>query len=103
VKKFAEHMVEDHAKMLQEHQTLAKSKGVALPKQPKKEHQAALKKLEALRAPSSTAPTCSRWWKTTKNLEASKDPDLKKAAEKAVAEVQKHLDMAKEIAEKKTK
>jgi putative membrane protein len=46
MKKFAQHVVQDHGKMLQEQQTLAKSKGVALPKQPEKEYQAAFKKLE---------------------------------------------------------
>ena len=37
MKKFAQHMVEDHGKMLQEQRTMAKSKGVSLPRQPKKE------------------------------------------------------------------
>jgi putative membrane protein len=36
VKKFAAHMVEDHGKMLSEQQTMAKSKGVQLPKQPRR-------------------------------------------------------------------
>jgi putative membrane protein len=46
VKKFAQYMVEDHGKMLEEQRSLAQSKGASLPKQPKKEHQSALKKLE---------------------------------------------------------
>ena len=32
VKKFAEHMVQDHGKLLQEQQSMAKTKGVSLPK-----------------------------------------------------------------------
>jgi hypothetical protein len=34
-------MVQDHSKLLQEQQSMAKAKGVSMPKQPNKEHQAA--------------------------------------------------------------
>jgi putative membrane protein len=106
VKKFAAHMVEDHGKMLSEQQTMAKSKGVELPKQPKKEHQAALKKLEG-----ATGERFDRAYmdqmvkdheKTLKLVQDAaknaKDPELKQTAEKAAPDVQKHLEMAKQIA-----
>ena len=110
VKKFAQHMVEDHGKMLQEQQTMAKSKGVSLPKQPKKEHQAALKKLQGASGAQFDRAYMDQMVKDhqkTLNLvqeaaKNAKDPQLKQAAEKAVAEVQKHLEMAKQIAEKKS-
>lgn len=52
---------------------MAKSKGASMPKQSKKEHQAAV---------------------------TTSDPQLKQAAEKAAPDVQKHLELAKQICEK---
>jgi putative membrane protein len=111
VKKFAAHMVEDHGKMLDEQQTMAKSKGVQLPKQPKKAHQAALKKLEGASGErfdraymdqmvKDHEKTLKLVQETAKN---AKDPELKQAAEKAAPEVEKHLEMAKQISDKKGK
>jgi putative membrane protein len=110
VKKFAQHMVDDHGKMLQEQQTMAKSKGVSLPKQPKKEHRSALKKLEAASGEKFDRAYMEQMVKdhekTLKLVQDAaknaKDPELKQAAQKAAPEVQKHLDMAKQIASKKS-
>jgi predicted outer membrane protein len=52
VKKFAQHMVDDHGKMVDEQQSMAKSKGVEAPKQPGKDQQAAMKKLQAAKGES---------------------------------------------------
>jgi putative membrane protein len=106
VKKFAAHMVEDHGKMLSEQQSMAKSKGVELPKQPKKEHQAALKKLEGASGERFDRAYMDQMvkdhQKTLKLVQTTaknaKDPELKQAAEKAAPEVEKHLEMAKQIA-----
>jgi len=46
VKKYGQHMVDDHSKALSENRSLAKAKGVQAPSQPAKKHQAAMKKLE---------------------------------------------------------
>ena len=108
VKKFAQHMVEDHGKMLQEQQSMAKSKSVQLPKQPKKEHQSALKKLEGMSGGEFDRAYMEQMVKdherTLKMLQDAsknaKDPELKQAAEKATPDVQKHLDMAKQLASK---
>jgi putative membrane protein len=111
VKKFAGHMVEDHGKMLQEQQTMANAKGVQLPKQPKKEHQSALKKLEGMSGETFDRAYMDQMVKdhqktlklvqeTAKN---AKDPELKQAAENAAPDVQKHLAMAKQIAGDKGK
>ena len=106
VKKFAAHMVEDHGKMLSEQHSMAKSKGVELPKQPKKEHQAALKKLEGASGERFDRAYMDQMvkdhQKTLKLVQATaknaKDPQLKQAAEKAAPDVEKHLEMAKQIA-----
>jgi putative membrane protein len=111
VKKFAEHMVEDHGKLLQEQRAMGKAKGVSLPKQPKKEHQSALKKLKSASGEAFDRAYMEQMVKdhekTLKLLqEASKnakDGALKQAAEKAAPEVEKHLQMAKQIVEKTSK
>jgi putative membrane protein len=111
VKKYASHMVEDHGKMLEEQQTLAQAKGVQLPKQPKKEHQSALKKLEGMSGQEFDRAYMEQMVKdhektlklvreTSKN---AKDPELKQVAEKAAPDVEKHLAMAKQIAGDKGK
>ena len=108
VKKFAQHMIDDHGKMLQEQQSMAKSKGAQLPKQPKKEHQSALKKLEGTSGAEFDRAYMEQMVKdhekTLKMLQdasqKAKDPELRQAAEKATPDVQKHLDMAKQLASK---
>jgi putative membrane protein len=110
VKKFAQHMVDDHGKMLKEQQTLAKSKGVSMPKQPKKEDQSALKKLEGASGGEFDRAYMEQMVKDHEKAlklaqdaaKNAKDRELKQAAEKAVPEIQKHLDMAKQIAAKKS-
>jgi putative membrane protein len=79
VKKFAQHMVDDHGKHLDELRTMAKSKKMKLPTAPDKKHQDALKLVQG----------------TAKN---AKDADLKADAEKTAKVIQQHLDEAKKIA-----
>jgi len=108
VKKFAQHMVEDHGKMLEEQRAMAKSKGVSFPRAPKKDQQSALKKLEGASGEKFDRAYMEQMVKDhEKALKLAqdaagkaKDAELKQAAEKATPEVQKHLDMAKEIAAK---
>jgi uncharacterized protein (DUF305 family) len=86
------------------------SKSVSLPKQPKKEQQSALKKLEGASGSEFDRAYMQQMVEdhekalklvqdTAKN---AKDAELKQAAEKAAPEVQKHFDMAKQIAGKKS-
>ena len=75
VKKFAQHMVDDHGKHIEEVRSLAKSKGVQVPSAPDRKHQDAMKKLEE-----------------------AKDGELKAAAQKAAPVIEKHLEEAKTIA-----
>jgi len=106
VKKFAQHMVDDHGKALSENRSLAKSKGVQLPSAPAKKHQDAAKKLEQA---SGVEFDKAFMQQMVKDHEAAlklhqdaaknaKDKDLKAAAEKAVPVIQKHLEMAKSTA-----
>jgi putative membrane protein len=110
VKKFAAHMVEDHGKMLEEQRSMAKSKGAQLPAQPKNEHQSALKKLDGASGEQFDRAYMDQMVKdhektlklVQETASKAKDPDLKQAAEKAAPEVQKHLELAKQIAGKKS-
>ena len=108
VKKFAQHMVEDHGRMLEEQRAMGKSKRVSLPGASKKDQQSVLKKLESASGEKFDRAYMEQMVKDHEKAlklaqDASrnaKDTDLKQAAEKATPEVQKHLDMAKEIAAK---
>ena len=106
VKKYGQHMVDDHGKHLGELRTMAKSKGVQLPSAPAKKHQDALKKLEAASGEEFDKRFMTQMVKdhedalklvqaTAKN---AKDPELKADAEKTAPKIQEHLEMAKKIA-----
>lgn len=109
VKTFAQHMVEDHGKMLEEQQVMAKAKGVSLPKEPAKAEKSALKKLQSASGAQFDRSYMQQMVKDHEKAlklvqdtaKSAKDPELKQAAEKAAPEVQKHLEMAKEIVGKK--
>ena len=109
VKKFAQHMVEDHGKRLKEQETMAQSKGVSLPKEPGKAEKSALKKLQSASGEQFDRSYMQQMVKDHEKAlklvqdtaKSAKDPELKQAAEQAAPEVEKHLEMAKEIAGKK--
>ncbi len=105
VKKFAQHMVEDHGQMLEEQQQMAKTKNVEVPKQPKKDSQAAMKKLEGMSGEKFDQAFMDQMVKDhEKSLKLAqdasknaKDPQVKQAAEKATPKIQEHLKMARQI------
>jgi putative membrane protein len=106
VKKFAQHMVDDHGKQLSEARDLAKKKNMQLPAQPMKKHQDAMKKLEQASGAQFDKAFMQQMVKDHQEAlklaqnaaKKAKDEDLKAAAEKAVPVIQNHLDMAKKIA-----
>lgn len=108
VKKFAQHMVDDHGKMLQEVQQLAQSKGVDLPKSPNAAQQAAMKKLESTSSDKFDSAYMQQMVKdhraTAEKVQGisrnSKDKDIKAAAEKALPDIKEHLQMAQSLAGK---
>jgi putative membrane protein len=106
VKKFAQHMVDDHGKHLSEARSMAKTKGVQLPSAPAKKHQQAMKKLESASGAEFDKVFMQQMVKdhedalklvqnTAKN---AKDPQLKADAEKTAPVIEKHLEEAKRIA-----
>ena len=105
VKKFAQHMVDDHGRMLDEVQQLAQSKGVKLPDGVGVKDKAQEKKLEMTSADKFDKDYMAAMVKDhqsdLKELQKisknAKDPDLRAAADKAMATVKQHFDMAKQI------
>jgi len=106
VKKFAQHMVDDHGKQLSEARDLAKKKNMQLPSQPMTKHQDAMKKLKEASGQRFDKVFMQQMVKDHEDAlklaqdaaKNAKDPELKAAAEKAVPVIQNHLKMAKEIA-----
>lgn len=106
VKTFAQQMIDDHTKAMQQLQQTAQAKGVELPTEPDKKHKAAAKTLSALtgdafdRAYMKQAGTADHK-NTHKLLErASKkgtDSELKTLAEQTMPTVHQHLEMAQKI------
>jgi putative membrane protein len=105
VKKFGARMVQDHGKMLEEKQQLAQTKGVKLPDNPGKKHEAEAKKLQAVSGAAFDRQYMSAMVKdheedlkvVQKTAKDAKDPDLKAAAQKAEPIITDHLQMAKQI------
>lgn len=105
VKKFAQHMVEDHGQMLDEQQSIAQAKNIEMPKQPKKEHRSALKKLQGASGEKFDQAYMDQMVKdhdkalklTREAAKNAKDPQVRQAAEKAVPKIEEHLKMARQI------
>jgi putative membrane protein len=106
VQSYAKQMIDDHSKAENELQQLAQTKGVTLPAEPDKKHQAAAKKLSALsgdafdRAYMKQAGiqdhTDARKLLMRVKDKAT-DADVKAAADKMLPTVEQHLKMAKEM------
>jgi putative membrane protein len=105
VKKFAQHMVDDHGKQLAEVKQMAQSKEVTLPAAPKAKHQSAMKKLQGMSGAEFDRAYMSQMVKdhgetltlVQKTANQSKDNQLKAAARKAEPEIRAHLDMAQKL------
>jgi putative membrane protein len=108
VKKFAQHMVDEHSKMVDEGGKLAKSKGVEPPSGPDRKHQDALKKLEGLSGDKFDREFMAQMVKdhndalklVKETAKDAKDSDLKAMAQKAAPKVEEHLKMAQQISGK---
>lgn len=105
VKEFAQHMVEDHGKALEEMQAMAQSKNAKLPDEPSRRHQSATKKLEGLSGAEFDRQYMAQMVKDHQDAlkearraaKEAKDPELKAAAQKAAQDIQQHLDKAKSL------
>ena len=89
---------------------MAASSGAQLPKQPSKEHRSALKKLQGASGEQFDRAYVDQMVKDHEKAlrlvqdaaKNARNPELKQAAEKAAPEVKQHLDMAKQLAGKKS-
>ena len=108
VKQFAQKMVTDHQQMYNELMSLAKQKGVALPQSGSLKEKAESKLTERASGADFDKKYMEEMVKDhqkdvqdTQNVAAkAKDPDFKRAVEKAHAKIQEHLQMAQSIASK---
>jgi putative membrane protein len=105
VKKFAQHMIEDHGKQLGELKKMAQAKEVTLPAAPKPKHQAAMKKLQDLSGDEFDRAYMTQMVKdhgetltlAQKTASQAKDDELKAAAQKAAPAIRQHLDTAQRL------
>jgi len=105
VKQFAQRMVDDHTKMLDDLKKLAQSKHVDLPTAPDAKHQKLMSKLQSLSGDKFDREYMRAMVKdhrdTLKQVQrtakSAKDADLKNSAQQAAPEIQDHLKMAQDI------
>ena len=105
LKKFAQRMVDDHSKQLEEIKKLAQAKAIELPTAPDAKHEGAMKKLQSASGEAFDKAYMRQQvrdhrdalklaQRTAKNAH---DADLKSSAQKAAPEIQEHLKMAQQI------
>jgi putative membrane protein len=105
VKKYGEHMVQEHTKMLEEGKQVAQSKGVKPPASTDKKHQAAAKKLQGLSGEEFDRQYLAQMVKdhaevlklAQKTAKETKDADLKAHVQKGEPHVKEHLEQAKKL------
>jgi len=106
VKAFAQKMIDDHTKALNDVTTLAQSKGVTLPTEVDAEHKAMAAKLDKLSGDAfdkayiadAGVSDHGKVHAKLKGFNAkAKDPDVKALAAKMLPPVEEHLHMAKKL------
>lgn len=106
VKTFAQKMVDDHTQALQELQQVAQAKGVTLPTEPDRKHQAMLKKMEGMSGDAFDRSYMAQGGLTDhrdthRMLQQAQsraiDPDLKALVTKTLPVVDQHLNMAQQL------
>lgn len=111
VRDFAQKMIDDHTKAQENLQQLAQAKGVTLPTQPDRKHQAALKKLEALEGEQFDKRYMAQGGvgdhrNTHRLLERTQkratDPELQALATEMLPVINQHLALAQEVRETTT-
>jgi predicted outer membrane protein len=107
VKSFAQKMVQDHTKMLEDLKSLAKSKGVALPTNAPAKEMAQSKLLERKSGAEFDKDYMEHMVKDhekdvkeSENIAAkAKDPQFKSAVQQANAKIREHLQLAQRVAQ----
>jgi len=106
VRNYAQKMIDDHQQSQKELEQLAQAKGVTLPTEPDKKHQAAAKKLSALEGEKFDKQYMKQGGlsdhrNTHRLLQRAQtratDPDLKAMAAKMEPIVSQHLDLAQDV------
>ena len=107
VKSFAQKMVDDHSKMLEELKSLAKTKGVALPQDAAVKDMAQMKLMERKSGADFDREYVEHMVKDhEKDLKdvqdiaaKAKDPQFKSAVQQANAKIKEHLQLAQRVAQ----
>jgi putative membrane protein len=105
VRKFGQHMVDEHSTLQSEASQLASAKGMPVPSSPDLKHQAEMKKLELASGQGFDRAYMQQMVKDhTDTLQLlqqaaaqASDPQLKAQAQKAIPHVQQHLQMAQQL------
>ena len=105
VKKYGQHMVDEHSKMLEEGSKLAQAKGMKPPAAPDKKHQDALKKLQGLSGEDFDRQYVQQMVKdhrdalklVEKTAKDAKDPELKAHAQQGAPHIKEHLAEAQKL------
>jgi putative membrane protein len=106
VKKFGQHMVDEHSKMLEEGKKFADANGVKPPEGPDRKHKALMKKLQGLSGAEFDRQYASNMVSdheedmklAEKAAQKTKDPELKKLLENSASHIREHLSMAHKMA-----
>lgn len=111
VKSFAQQMIDDHTKALNDVQAVAQQKGVTLPTEPDARHKAMATKLQAMSgeafdkayiANAGVADHKKVYSMLISDEKRAKDPDVKAAAAKMAPVVEQHLKSAKQLSTAKS-
>ncbi len=105
VKEYAQKMVDDHSKLLDDMKKLAQSKNVDLPSAPDAKHQKLMKKLQSLSGEKFDREYMQAMVKdhrdalklAQRTAKGAKDTDLQGAAKQAAPEIEEHLKMAQDL------
>jgi putative membrane protein len=106
VKKFAQHMVDDHGKKFEEQRAMAQKKNVALPASAEDKSKDAIKKIERLSGAEFDRAFMQQMVKDHESAvklvqeiaTKADDPELKAAAQKALPDIKQHLQSAQALA-----
>ena len=108
VKKFGEHMAQDHAKANDELMQIAQSKSLALPAEPDRSHQRLAKQLQGLSGDkfdktymreAGVKDHKAAYALFSNEAKKGKDPELRAFAQKTLPAIQEHMKMAQQLAQ----
>ena len=108
IKKFGEHMAQDHAKANDELMQIAQSKSLALPAEPDRSHQRMARQLQGLSGDkfdktymreAGVKDHKAAYALFSNEATKGKDPELRAFAQKTLPAIQEHMKMAQQLAQ----